>query len=129
MPVVEGRYETDSKVGVRDNPQSHVNNRLRGGYRGHAGAENLRAFPFTQYGVLPGQLATVSKDAVEQELTGWVFPVRISLGESVLDVQGREVALTPGMAISAEVSTGQRRIIDFVLSPLLKHFKESARER
>jgi len=36
---------------------------------------------------------------------------------------------SPGMAISAEIKTGSRRVIEFLLSPLLRYKQESLRER
>jgi hemolysin D len=39
------------------------------------------------------------------------------------------VNLWPGMAVTAEIKTGQRRIIEFLLSPLLRYKQESLRER
>ena len=44
-------------------------------------------------------------------------------------VDGHEVKLTPGMAVTAEVKMGQRRVIEFLLSPLLRYKQESGRER
>jgi hemolysin D len=37
--------------------------------------------------------------------------------------------ITPGMAVQAEIRTGTRRIIDYLLSPLTKSVTEAARER
>jgi hemolysin D len=39
------------------------------------------------------------------------------------------VNVSPGMAISAEIKTGSRRVIEFLLSPLLRYKQESLRER
>lgn len=89
----------------------------------------IDAFPFTQHGAIEGTLTMLSQDAVEQEGAGWVFPARITLHRSSISVHGRSVGLTAGMSVGAEVSTGQRHIIEFVLAPLVKHFSESARER
>jgi hemolysin D len=37
--------------------------------------------------------------------------------------------LRPGMAVTVEVETGKRRVIDYLLSPLLRYSQESLRER
>jgi len=37
--------------------------------------------------------------------------------------------LTPGMSGSVEIKTGERRIIEYVLSPLITHSRESLHER
>jgi hemolysin D len=44
-------------------------------------------------------------------------------------VDGRDVPLGPGMAVTVEIQTGQRQIIEFVMSPLLRYKDESLRER
>jgi hemolysin D len=44
-------------------------------------------------------------------------------------VDGRRVRLSPGMNLTAEIKTGQRRVIEFLLSPVVKAGRESLRER
>ncbi|WP_411293550.1 hypothetical protein [Thiohalobacter sp.] len=46
-----------------------------------------------------------------------------------MQVNGREVRLNPGMAVTVEVKTGTRRLIEFLLSPLLRYRDEGLRER
>ena len=53
----------------------------------------------------------------------------MSMARSVIQVDGNPVKLAPGMAVTAEIKTGQRRPIEFFLSPLLKGLQETARER
>jgi hemolysin D len=81
------------------------------------------AFPFMQYGVIPGRLVSLSPDVEEgaqgQTYRAWVEPER-----TVLRYQGREVGVRPGMTAAVDVNTGERRIIEFFLSPLIKNLKE-----
>lgn len=42
---------------------------------------------------------------------------------------GKHIALAPGMNLSAEIRTGKRRVIDYLLSPVQRHAEESMRER
>jgi hemolysin D len=51
------------------------------------------------------------------------------MDRSTIDVDGSEVNLSPGMAVSAEVKTGRRRVIEYFLSPLLQYGHESLKER
>jgi hemolysin D len=44
-------------------------------------------------------------------------------------VNGTDLKLKPGMAVTAEVQTGHRRIIEFFMAPLLRAKAESIRER
>jgi hemolysin D len=46
-----------------------------------------------------------------------------------MQVEGKRIHLSPGMAVIVEVKTGQRQVIDYLLSPLLKSKQESLRER
>jgi hemolysin D len=39
------------------------------------------------------------------------------------------VELEPGMAVTAEIKTGRRRVIDYLLSPSLRYAQEAGRER
>ncbi len=104
----------------------------------------VETFNFTKYGIIPGKVIAVSNDAISpaqpqsqlaQSVGGasssgpLVFPVRIALERETLFVNGEHVRLSPGMSVSAEVKTGDRRVIEFLLSPLLRMKDEAARER
>jgi hemolysin D len=92
----------------------------------------VETFPFTLYGTIPGQVVSVSDDAVpiDKDTAGTlVYLSRISMDRATIDVQGKPVHLSPGMAVTVEIKTGQRRIIEYLLSPLMKSVKESLRER
>lgn len=89
----------------------------------------VESFPYTRYGYLTGTVETVSHDAAQDKNMGLVFPARVKLHSAVLNVDGVRVSLTPGMMSSVQIKTGQRRLIDFVLSPLTRHGAEALRER
>ncbi|MDK2742939.1 MAG: HlyD family type I secretion periplasmic adaptor subunit [Nitrospira sp. BO4] len=89
----------------------------------------VETFQFTLYGTIPGRVVTVSDDAVPIEKVGLVYPTRVSMDRGTIQVEGKSVNLSPGMAVAVEIKTGQRRIIEYLLSPLLKSMKESLRER
>jgi len=87
------------------------------------------AFPFTRYGTIAGTVLTISGDAIANEQLGLVFAAQVKLHESAIEVGDRRVQLTPGMSVTVEVKTGRRRIIEFLLSPVIRALRESARER
>ena len=89
----------------------------------------VETFPFTRYGTLTGTVSFVSNDAVNDEKRGPIFQARMKLDQVTLKVEDREVNMTPGMAVTAEIATGQRRLITFLLDPLRKTTTESLRER
>jgi hemolysin D len=96
---------------------------------GQAVEIKVEAFPFTLYGTIPGKVLSVSDDAAPIEKVGLVYPARVSLDRTTIQVEGRQVKLSPGMAVTVEIKTGARRLIEFFLSPLLKSVQETARER
>ncbi|WP_372166021.1 HlyD family type I secretion periplasmic adaptor subunit [Xanthomonas axonopodis] len=89
----------------------------------------LETFPFTRYGTVPAQVETVTRDAVNDEKRGAIFPALLRLGTGHIAVDGKDIRLAPGMNLTAEIKTGQRRVIDYLLSPIQKAGSESLRER
>jgi len=89
----------------------------------------VETFLFTLYGTIPGKVLSVSDDAAPIEKVGLVYPTRVIMDRSTIQVDGKQVTLSPGMAVTVEIKTGKRRLIEYLLSPLLKSVKESLRER
>lgn len=89
----------------------------------------LETFPFTRYGTIPAVVSSVTSDAVNDEKRGAIFPATLTLGKGVIDVEGKAIKLSPGMNLTAEIKTGKRRVIDYLLSPVEKTLKESLGER
>lgn len=89
----------------------------------------LEAFPFTKYGIIDGTVSQVSSDAIQDEKQGLVYAARIAMTQSSINVDGKQVNLSPGMAVTTEIKTGKRRIIEYLLGPVLQYRQESLRER
>ncbi|MFT6909018.1 MAG: hemolysin D [Oleiphilaceae bacterium] len=89
----------------------------------------LEAFPFMKYGLIHGEIINVSADAIEHEQLGLIFPIKVALLSEKIMVNGKWVNLQPGMQATVEVKTGQRRIIEFLLAPVLRGLDEGIRER
>ncbi len=109
----------------------------------------LETFPYTRYGTVPAKVTTITADAVMQSAQqeaaarqsgdlqgkqaapsgGAVFPATLTLSQNTIHVDGKEFRLTPGMNVTAEIKTGQRRVIEYLLSPVQSYAKESLRER
>jgi len=108
-------------------------------------------FNFTRYGLLHGTVLSVSSDAVvrdkPQNKTGGSdnsgaenessepngqemnYSARVSLHTTQMQIDDRMVNLSPGMAVTVEIKTGSRRVISYLLSPLLKFKQQALRER
>lgn len=89
----------------------------------------LETFPFTRYGYVEGKVKNVSRDAITDEKQGPVYKAEITLNADQLLVGNKWVKLLPGMSVQGEIKTGDRSVIDYFLSPLLRYRDESLRER
>jgi hemolysin D len=96
---------------------------------GQEAAIKLETFNFTRYGTVPAQVTAITADAVINEKRGAIFPATLRLDKAKLDVDGRTIRLAPGMNVTAEIKTGKRRVIDYLLSPVKKSVSESLGER
>lgn len=96
---------------------------------GQAVEVKIDSFPYTRFGTLSGEVKHISRDAMEDQQQGLVFPARIRLDSDTLTVEGKPVRLSAGMSVSAEIKTGRRRVIDYLLSPLQQYQSEAMRER
>lgn len=116
----------DSKVVV----EAFLENKDVGFVReNHEAAIKIDAFEYTKYGTVSGKVLHVSRDAIPDEKRGLLYSVTIALDRSAIDVEGKQVPLSPGMSVNVEIKTGDRRIIEYVLSPVMKHKRESLNER
>jgi hemolysin D len=89
----------------------------------------LDAYPFTRYGTVPGTVRRLSRDAVADERHGLVFKAAVALERPYLEAAGERLRLGPGLAATVEIRTGTRRVIEYLLSPLLRYRDEALRER
>jgi hemolysin D len=138
---------SDSRLEI----EAMVSNRDIGFVQAGQPAEiKVDTFNFTRYGLLHGQVLGVSQDAIirdrqpdrandrgpgaqaetsepkGQELN---YSARISLDSTRIRIEDRTVDLSPGMAVTVEIKTGSRRILSYLLSPLVRYQQESLRER
>ena len=96
----------------------------------------LETYTFTRFGTVPGVVRKLGRDAVKQqsqdgkqgsgELT---YPVRIRLERPTISVDGRDRLITPGMKVTAEIKTEQRRVIEFLLDRVFGTLFTAGRER
>lgn len=123
MVVVPDAERVTAQVAIANQDMGFVR-------QGQAVTVKLEAFPFTRHGTLPATVSVLGADAAVDERTGQAtFPAYLTLERATVMADGREVAITPGMNVVAEIKTGRRRLIDYLLSPVQALANESLRER
>jgi hemolysin D len=118
----------------------------------HAGqdvAVKVQTFQFTRYGLLHGHVVDVSRDRVEAQQTaqrqpdekasdtaaddthsnGPGYVAHVALDSTRMVIDGQEQAIAPGMPVTAEIRTGRRSVISYLLSPLQRYAHQGIRER
>jgi hemolysin D len=137
----DSRLEIEAMVPNRDIGFVHA---------GQAAEIKVDTFNFTKYGLLHGEVLNVSQDAItrdkpqdksrdkslgasndtsEPQGQEMAYAARISLDRTQMQVEDRLVDLAPGMAVTVEIKTGTRRVISYLVSPLLRFKQEMFRER
>ncbi len=131
--------------------EANVSNRDIGFVAEGAKAQiKIDTFNFTRYGLRHGTVLSVSRDAIMRQKPGdnpkdrlqgaqngsseptgqeLVYSARVSLDKAEMKVDDNVVALSPGMAVTVEISTGSRTVLSYLLSPLSKYAHDSLRER
>lgn len=88
----------------------------------------VATYPFQRYGYLEGTVENISPDAIQDEKKGLVYKAKVKLSGANSSKKNR-LKLLPGMSVSAEITTGKRRIIEFFLDPLMTHIDDSLKVR
>ncbi|OQA85709.1 MAG: Hemolysin secretion protein D, plasmid [Lentisphaerae bacterium ADurb.Bin242] len=90
----------------------------------------LTSYPFQKHGTLDGIVRNISEDTLQREQGGvpvYYYRARITVGGKLEQVK-KDFRLIPGMEAQAEIKCGQRRVIEYILYPLIKALDETARE-
>jgi hemolysin D len=126
--------------------EAHVNNDDIGFvHKEQTARVKINTFNFTRYGLIDGTVISVSHDAVVDragvaQTNGKVasdkpvaappsYIAYVRLARPWIETENGRTPLGPGMEVTAEIHTGRRRIIDYLLSPLQRRVSESLHER
>ena len=133
LVVVPDQAKGTADVVLENGDVGSVNN-------GQQAEVKLETFPFTRYGTVPATVSNIAADAVVHEGSGKdkdgnanaggaVFPATLTLAKDTIIVDGKRIKLAPGMNLRAEIKTGRRRVIEYLLRPVQTYAQESLRER
>lgn len=113
----------------------------------------VESFPFTRYGTIIGHVTRVASDAIPEpeaqqaeanpakstRISGFVggaqrtqnlvFPIAVRPETTAIAADGVHVPLSPGMAVSVEIKTGRRRILEYLFSPFAEVASRAMHER
>jgi len=137
----DSHLEVEAMIPNRDVGFVHV---------GEAAEIKVDTFNFTRYGLLHGEVLSLSQDAISRDKPAdkngagakdavaetsepqgqeLVYATRVSLDRTEMNIEGKRLPLSPGMAVTVEIKTGSRRVIEYLLAPLLRYRQDALHER
>ena len=102
--------------------------------RGDTARIKLDAYPFQKYGTMDGILRIISQDTLIRQEQPTIDRPNQTYYRARITVSGKlhktpkNFRLIPGMIAQVEIKVGRRRVIEYVVHPLIKMFDEAARE-
>jgi hemolysin D len=122
MVVVPDSPTVTAEIAIANQDIGFVN-------QGQSAQVKLETFSFTKYGTVSAIVDNVSADAVTDDKKGSYYPAILTLSQKDMLIDGKRIPISPGMNVTAEIKTGKRRVIEFLLGPVQKMGNESLRER
>jgi adhesin transport system membrane fusion protein len=91
----------------------------------------ITAYDFSIYGGLKAQVEDISADTIKDDTPngGTFFRVTLRTEKNSLGTPDKPLPIIPGMTASAEILTGQKSVLDYLLKPLLKAKEDALHER
>ncbi|MCJ8162477.1 HlyD family efflux transporter periplasmic adaptor subunit [Acinetobacter zhairhuonensis] len=91
----------------------------------------ITAYDYSIYGGLKGKVTVISPDTLRDEVKQDQFYYRVYIrtdSDKLINKEGKEFNITPGMVATVDIKTGQKTILDYLIKPFNKA-KEALRER
>lgn len=98
----------------------------------HVGQEvkvKIDSFKFTKYGYIEGVVTNIAKSSILDEKLGEIYPVLIELKKDTMRIDDKNIKLIPGMTCSVDIKIGKRRLIEYIISPMIRYKDEALREQ
>jgi adhesin transport system membrane fusion protein len=90
----------------------------------------ITAYDFSIYGGIPGHVVQVGADTTyDEQAKETYYTVVVETDRAYLTGHGRRLPITPGMICSADIITGHKSVLDYLLKPVLKTKSEALQER
>ena len=78
----------------------------------------LDAYPYQDYGIIPGQVTQISADSETDEQLGEIYRLEVKLEQDGISKNQQVIPFKAGQTVSADIIIRNRRIIDVLLDPI-----------
>jgi hemolysin D len=122
MSIVPSGADLEVEAVIENKDVGHVQ-------PGMATQIKLETFPFAEYGFLTGEVRRMTANAINDDKKGLIYKALIALPSVSMRTDSFPHPLKAGMNASVEIKVGKRRVIEYLLSPMITSVREAARER
>ncbi len=98
-------------------------------YPGQKSTIKVTAYDFAIHGGLAGKVINIGADTIEDEQQQSYYTVTILTDKNYLGAPENPLAIIPGMTVSADILTGKKTIMDYILKPIIKSKNKALTER
>ncbi|GAL19284.1 HlyD family secretion protein [Vibrio maritimus] len=85
-------------------------------------------YNFAKYGFMPGKISSISRSSYEEEETEY-YLAKITIEHDFLERSGTKYSLSPFMEFTADIKTGDRRVIEYAAKPVMSAIEDAFDER
>jgi len=91
------------------------------------------AYDSAIYGSLKGRVKYISADAIveknERGVEESFYKIIIETDQNYLDYNGEELPIIPGMQVSADILTGEKTVLQYIFTPIIRTKQKALKER
>jgi adhesin transport system membrane fusion protein len=89
----------------------------------------ISAYDFSVYKGMKARLVRISADTIENDMGERFYRAVLEVDDPVLRHKDEDLPIIPGMTATAEIITGKKTVLDYLLSPVLTARNQALRER
>lgn len=116
----DARLQVEARVPARDIGHVRV---------GQSAAVKVMTYDYTRFGSIPGVIETLSPTSFQDDSGDPYYRARIRLGRDHVGTDSGAYPVSSGMTVIADVHTGERTLMEYLLKPVFRSVLEALRER
>ncbi|MFK7795098.1 MAG: HlyD family type I secretion periplasmic adaptor subunit [Gammaproteobacteria bacterium] len=117
---VDKELIVESKVSTQDIGHVHV---------GQQAVVKVGSYDPQRFGVIEGEVNRISPSTYLDEENQPYYKAQIVLAKKHLGMQPEKYKLIPGMTVTADIRTGEKTVLDYLLKPVYRGFQNAFQER
>ncbi len=117
---VDKELIVESKVSTQDIGHVHI---------GQEAVIRVGSYDPQRFGVIEGTVNRISPSTYLDEENQPYYKAQITLAKKYLGAKPEKYKLIPGMTVTADIRTGEKTVLDYLLKPVYRGFQNAFQER